>query len=55
MTGPSPSSSPDPGKPHDHAGPTTPAEEASRQASTEAVPLVDRAKIAEEASRQEDA
>ena len=40
---------------HRHTGPTTPAEEASRQAHPDAVPPEDRAKIAEEASREEDA
>lgn len=39
------------GKPH--RGPTTPAEEASREAPN--VPNDDKVKIAEEASREEDA
>lgn len=45
----------DPAKIHGHTGPTTPAEESSQDASPAAVPPSDRAKIAEEASRQEDA
>ena len=36
-----------------HRGPTTPAEEASRQAP--GIPAEDKVKIAEEASREEDA
>lgn len=36
-----------------HRGPTTPAEEASRQAPN--IPADDKVKIAEEASREEDA
>lgn len=38
---------------HGHTGPTTPAEDASREAP--AVPPGDKARIAEEASREEDA
>jgi hypothetical protein len=45
----------DPAKIHGHTGPTTPAEETSRDASPEAVPPADRARIAEAASREEDA
>ena len=45
-----------PGKPpHGHVGPTTPAEDASREADPAVVPPEDKAKIAEEASREEDA
>lgn len=40
---------------HGHTGPTTPAEDISREASPTAVPPEDKAKIAEEASREEDA
>jgi hypothetical protein len=40
-------------KVHGHTGPTTPAEDASREAP--AVPVEDKARIAEEASREEDA
>lgn len=41
--------------PHGHTGPTTPAEDSSRQAHPSAVPPSDKSKIAEEASREEDA
>lgn len=44
---------PHPKPTHGHTGPTTPAEDASREAT--AVPPEDKAKIAEEASREEDA
>jgi hypothetical protein len=40
---------------HGHTGPTTPAEQSAREAASEAVPAEDRTRIAEEASRQEDA
>ncbi len=40
---------------HDHAGPTTPAEDSSRAASPTVVPPSEKAKIAEAASREEDA
>ena len=43
------------GGPHGHTGPTTPAEQASGEATLDAVPAEDRIRIAEEASRQEDA
>jgi hypothetical protein len=39
----------------DHAGPTTPAEEAAREADPAVVPADEKAKIAEAASREEDA
>lgn len=45
----------DPAKVHGHTGPTTPAEDGAREASPEAVPPEDKAKIAEAASREEDA
>jgi len=41
--------------PHGHTGPTTPAEDASREANPAIVTPEDKAKIAEEASREEDA
>lgn len=41
--------------PHGHVGPATPAEDASREADPAVVPPEDKARIAEEASRQEDA
>lgn len=41
--------------PHGHTGPTTPAEDASREANPAVVTPEDKAKIAEEASREEDA
>jgi hypothetical protein len=44
-----------PGAPHGHTGPTTPAEQSAREAPPEVVPAEDRTRIAEEASRQEDA
>ena len=40
---------------HGHTGPTTPAEYKMRNAYPAVAPPGDRAKIAEEASRQEDA
>ena len=40
---------------HGHTGPTTPAEDRSREADPRIVPLSERARIAEEASRVEDA
>lgn len=40
---------------HGHTGPTTPAEDVSREAPPTAVPPEDKARIAEEASREEDA
>ena len=40
---------------HGHTGPTTPAEDKMRDADPAVAPPGDRAKIAEEASRQEDA
>ncbi len=40
---------------HGHTGPTTAAEDASREAPPATVPPQDRKRIAEEASRQEDA
>lgn len=55
MTSPEHPAPVDPGKIHGHTGPTTPAEDTSRQASPDAVPPSDLSKIAEEASRQEDA
>lgn len=39
----------------DHRAPTTPAEESSRKAPDHIVPPDEKAKVAEEASRQEDA
>lgn len=41
--------------PHGRPGPTTPAEESSRRADPAVVPPSDKAKIAEAASREEDA
>ncbi len=41
--------------PHGHVGPTTPAEDVSRSANPAVVPPAEKAKIAEEASREEDA
>ncbi len=41
--------------PHGHTGPTTPGEDSSREAHPVVVPPSDKAKIAEEASREEDA
>jgi len=41
--------------PHGHTGPTTPAEQSVRETPAEIVPTEDRTRIAEEASRQEDA
>ncbi|WP_156378261.1 MULTISPECIES: hypothetical protein [unclassified Phenylobacterium] len=41
--------------PHGHVGPATPAEDVSRTADPAVVPPRDKAKIAEEASREEDA
>lgn len=47
---------PPPKKPaHGHTGPTTPAEDSSRAASPAVVPPSEKAKIAEAASREEDA
>ncbi|HEX5379687.1 MAG TPA: hypothetical protein VFW47_14010 [Phenylobacterium sp.] len=40
---------------HGHTGPTTPAEDGSREAEPGAVSPADMARIAEEASRAEDA
>ncbi|MBP8247136.1 MAG: hypothetical protein KAX56_09745 [Phenylobacterium sp.] len=40
---------------HGHTGPTTPAEDKMRDAGPEAAPPGDKAKIAEAASREEDA
>ena len=40
---------------HGYTGPTTPAEDAAREAPPAAVPPQDKKRIAEEASRQEDA
>lgn len=40
---------------HGHTGPTTPAEDASREADPALVPDQDKSDIAQEASRQEDA
>ena len=52
---PSPDTAPS-GKPiHGHTGPTTPAEDKMRKAGPAAAPPGDRAKIAEAASREEDA
>ncbi len=50
MTEPKPA---DPKKIHGHTGPTTPAEDGAR--TSPAVPDKDASKIAEEASREEDA
>jgi hypothetical protein len=41
--------------PHGHVGPATPAEDVSRSADPAVVPPKDKARIAEEASREEDA
>ncbi|WP_312160414.1 hypothetical protein [Phenylobacterium sp.] len=41
--------------PHGHVGPTTPAEDVSRSANPAVVPPAEKARIAEEASREEDA
>ena len=41
--------------PHGHVGPATPAEDVSRGADPAVVPPNDMARIAEEASREEDA
>lgn len=41
--------------PHGYTGPTTPAEQSVGEAVPEAVPVEDLIRIAEEASRQEDA
>ncbi len=41
--------------PHDRAGPTTPAEESSRDADPAVVSPSEKAQIAEAASREEDA
>jgi hypothetical protein len=41
--------------PHGHTGPTTPGEDSSREAHPAVVPQSDKVKIAEEASREEDA
>lgn len=40
---------------HGHTGPTTPAEDKARQADPKIVPNHEKARIAEEASRAEDA
>lgn len=44
-----------PAGPHGHTGPASPAEQSVGEAAPEAVPVEDRIRIAEEASRQEDA
>lgn len=44
---------PDPRKVHGHTGPTTPAEEAARESPV--IPPHEAAKVAENASREEDA
>ena len=41
--------------PHGHVGPATAAEDVSRDADPAVVPPEDKARIAEEASREEDA
>ncbi|MBT9470134.1 MAG: hypothetical protein V4514_23115 [Pseudomonadota bacterium] len=41
--------------PHGHTGPTTAAEDSSREANPAVVPPSEKARIAEEASREEDA
>lgn len=41
--------------PHGHVGPATPAEDVSRTANPAVVPPAEKARIAEEASREEDA
>jgi hypothetical protein len=55
MTDPRDPARADPAKVHGHTGPTTSAEDGAREAAPEAAPLADKAKIAEAASREEDA